>query len=133
MSDFSDEQIPWFTTKDYDPSKWDWSRPELRGQLRVGTVLESHDCSYVIVGSVTDEGVKDSVNRGFWPWSSLRSHGFMIYRQPDSTPDRRIPIEEIQPGEDALSDADLWERKKEEGMSAAQATAYVQSRAARRR
>ncbi len=62
--------------------KWSWSRPALRAQLRVGTVLETYDCGYIRVDAITDEGIVSCGSQ--WSWAELTRLECIIYEQPDA-------------------------------------------------
>lgn len=60
-----------------DPAPWGWNRPELRSQLQQGTVLEDRTCWYIVVETVTAEGV--TADCGFFSWERLQSYRFVIH------------------------------------------------------
>lgn len=88
MLSFGGNDIPWTQVGPSAFHKWDWSRPELRAELRVGTVLESHDCAYIVVLGVTPEGViSQTFRKGedvLWTWQELTRSGYLIYEQPQA-------------------------------------------------
>ena len=65
---------------------WDWSRPEVRQQLQIGTILEDYDCGYIRVEGITPEGVVSPTifeARHLWTWDALQKGEHIIYEQPE--------------------------------------------------
>jgi hypothetical protein len=63
------------------------SHLQLQDQVRVGTVLETYDCGYILVEEILPEGVisRTPINpRYLWTWSDLSRLQCIIYRQPDA-------------------------------------------------
>jgi hypothetical protein len=54
-------------------------------QLRIGTVLETYDCGYIVVEGITDEGVIARTlwdPHYLWTWQTLKNLSCLIYEQP---------------------------------------------------
>ena len=64
--------------------QFDWSREDLRSQVKVGTVLMSEDCHYIWVEEVTEEGVVTRgliVDRHLLTWDRLTHRECVIVQQ----------------------------------------------------
>lgn len=65
--------------------RWNWDRPELRAELRRGTVLETYDCGYIHVEEVTGDGVVSRevfAPHFLWRWDALTRLKCTVYSQP---------------------------------------------------
>ncbi len=79
---------PWVQIRPSPTHLWDWDDPNLRAQLVVGTILETHDCGYIEVTEITPEGIIDSFDTPqLWTWSVLKGMECLIIEQPPERAD----------------------------------------------
>ena len=68
--------------------QFDWSREDLRSQVKVGTVLMASDYGYIWVEEVTEEGVLDRgpfADRHLRTWDYLTDSGCIIVEQSNES------------------------------------------------
>ena len=76
----NDEFIPTTQIGPVPHHKWNWTDPALQKRVRRGDVLMSDDCAYVVVQTVTKNGLVVSPDRavGLWDWKRLKVGKWVI-------------------------------------------------------
>ncbi len=84
MSD--SDAVSWIQFGPKPTEQWAWGSPELRQQLRVGTILETYDCGYIRVEEITPDGVVSRTlnsDRHLWTWADLQRLECTFYEESE--------------------------------------------------